>query len=592
MPSLVLLFFFSDTATPEIFTLFLMFSLFFFLMIRRPPRSTLFPYTTLFRSRQGILDLMGDPLRPLPPRRHPLGLQQLRQVVEDHDGAGVLAVRAPQRRRGGEERERGAAPPHRDLELGAGGRGAPRALHLRDHRPEVRAGEDLLEKASDGRRFVHAEHARRGAIDGREAPERVEGDHAGGDGLEDGLDVDAPILELRVLVRQVEVRLFELPLRFRQVVRHTVEGLDEDADLVVSPRLHLVGEVAGGNLARALGELLDGARDPAREVEAEPREREHDDQRHEQEEQDVDALDRHLQQLELLVFPERLGDAAPASLEPIRDVRTDDDHAHDAALRAARRPNRDHRLDEIAGRELAHRGELLSGGALAQLALVELTRREIAEDRILDVDQLLALRPQDGDRAEPEPVLLLDEVGGQRLAPRVGQESVAIDHAADVLGVPERRTLEVAVVGLRHRERLVQRALDLRLEPPLDRLGDEVGGNEEDQRGRDEGQREKRHHQLGLELGADHVLAPLEPELDEVPEEEQHQEQQHDQVQIEQGEHGDIGRERQVRRVDADVQEVRRADQHEEPGENDQVALAPVLVAEEGHGYWTRWIVR
>src|SRR6266567_1227405 len=32
-------------------------SLFFFLMIRRPPRSTLFPYTTLFRSRGGLLDL-------------------------------------------------------------------------------------------------------------------------------------------------------------------------------------------------------------------------------------------------------------------------------------------------------------------------------------------------------------------------------------------------------------------------------------------------------------------------------------------------------------------------------------------------------
>src|SRR5215204_7048227 len=29
---------------------FFPFSLFFFLMIRRPPRSTLFPYTTLFRS--------------------------------------------------------------------------------------------------------------------------------------------------------------------------------------------------------------------------------------------------------------------------------------------------------------------------------------------------------------------------------------------------------------------------------------------------------------------------------------------------------------------------------------------------------------
>src|SRR5437899_13019944 len=31
-------------------TLFFIFAIFFFLMIRRPPRSTLFPYTTLFRS--------------------------------------------------------------------------------------------------------------------------------------------------------------------------------------------------------------------------------------------------------------------------------------------------------------------------------------------------------------------------------------------------------------------------------------------------------------------------------------------------------------------------------------------------------------
>src|SRR2546426_12036448 len=43
-----------------LFTMFLFYCyrdfcsfLFFFLMIRRPPRSTLFPYTTLFRSGQG-----------------------------------------------------------------------------------------------------------------------------------------------------------------------------------------------------------------------------------------------------------------------------------------------------------------------------------------------------------------------------------------------------------------------------------------------------------------------------------------------------------------------------------------------------------
>src|SRR3712207_3411604 len=40
----------------------------FFLMIRRPPRSTLFPYTTLFRSDRGALrdgDPRRDPNRPV-----------------------------------------------------------------------------------------------------------------------------------------------------------------------------------------------------------------------------------------------------------------------------------------------------------------------------------------------------------------------------------------------------------------------------------------------------------------------------------------------------------------------------------------------
>src|SRR5216683_3851201 len=45
--------------------LFLSFLLFFFfLMIRRPPRSTLFPYTTLFRSRPGCHRPRRRPGRP------------------------------------------------------------------------------------------------------------------------------------------------------------------------------------------------------------------------------------------------------------------------------------------------------------------------------------------------------------------------------------------------------------------------------------------------------------------------------------------------------------------------------------------------
>src|SRR6266850_6988657 len=51
--------------------LFLLCLFFFFLMIRRPPRSTLFPYTTLFRSAQAsvtnaLLEHTGRP----PPRQH------------------------------------------------------------------------------------------------------------------------------------------------------------------------------------------------------------------------------------------------------------------------------------------------------------------------------------------------------------------------------------------------------------------------------------------------------------------------------------------------------------------------------------------
>src|SRR2546430_17430825 len=48
-------------------------SFFFFLMIRRPPRSTLFPYTTLFRSlpaasRRRLLHLLRRRLAPGAPR--------------------------------------------------------------------------------------------------------------------------------------------------------------------------------------------------------------------------------------------------------------------------------------------------------------------------------------------------------------------------------------------------------------------------------------------------------------------------------------------------------------------------------------------
>src|SRR5262245_64202595 len=75
-----------------IYVSFLLFDLFFFLMIRRPPRSTLFPYTTLFRSQDsdvrelqthpfGVRELRHDGRRSSRSEEHTSELQSLRHLV-------------------------------------------------------------------------------------------------------------------------------------------------------------------------------------------------------------------------------------------------------------------------------------------------------------------------------------------------------------------------------------------------------------------------------------------------------------------------------------------------------------------------------
>src|SRR2546426_2425034 len=59
-----------------------MFSFFFFLMIRRPPRSTLFPYTTLFRSGRVGGREAGAELRERRRRETELHLDEVRS--EEH----------------------------------------------------------------------------------------------------------------------------------------------------------------------------------------------------------------------------------------------------------------------------------------------------------------------------------------------------------------------------------------------------------------------------------------------------------------------------------------------------------------------------
>src|SRR5687767_15497769 len=59
-------------------------------MIRRPPRSTLFPYTTLFRSHADLQQLRGDGLR---------GLLRLRRLAssENHERDAVVTEQGAKR---------------------------------------------------------------------------------------------------------------------------------------------------------------------------------------------------------------------------------------------------------------------------------------------------------------------------------------------------------------------------------------------------------------------------------------------------------------------------------------------------------------
>src|SRR5690349_24174366 len=58
-------------------TFFIKYSYFFFLMIRRPPRSTLFPYTTLFRSRARLRHVLHE-------REGPVVRSHARARSEEH----------------------------------------------------------------------------------------------------------------------------------------------------------------------------------------------------------------------------------------------------------------------------------------------------------------------------------------------------------------------------------------------------------------------------------------------------------------------------------------------------------------------------
>src|SRR2546426_302768 len=142
--------------------------LFFFLMIRRPPRSTLFPYTTLFRSGRRLPRVRLPAGGPRPPPRHPHAAGPVASVRRDRPCHGGGAADGYAARRGGREAHRPSAP-GRDPRTVAvrslcGGRG--RAGTARRRPPPHAVGRDPARPHARWRARRHPQ-GRRGAQPGR-----------------------------------------------------------------------------------------------------------------------------------------------------------------------------------------------------------------------------------------------------------------------------------------------------------------------------------------------------------------------------------------------------------------------------------------
>src|SRR5207249_10831634 len=91
---------------------------FFFLMVRRPPSSTLFPYTTLFRSA-GFLRLphahLAAPLRPAHRLRPPHGDRKSTRLNSSHVSISYAVFCLKKKKREPQPPSRPAPPPETHL---------------------------------------------------------------------------------------------------------------------------------------------------------------------------------------------------------------------------------------------------------------------------------------------------------------------------------------------------------------------------------------------------------------------------------------------------------------------------------------------
>ena len=330
---------------------------------------------------------------------------------------------------------------------------------------------------------------------------------------------------------------------------HHVEGFDERPELVARLRLEPDVELALADRARAIGQLLNRPGDAFGEVEAEPGAADQNQQRHREEDRNVDTLDRTAQDLELLVLL-GLGGCQPRLRPQVgAEILRDDDGADARAIRVLDRPGGTDQQSEVVElvvgrfdvpRRDGARGDPVRRGARGAHRVLRQRRRFPRRD------QRQLLRPaRIGDRAVDldHAVAHGGELGIDE-AVEVGVEA-GRHRGREPLGAERHLFLVVPVPFTRERLRGDQDLVDWRTEPARGHVADDAAAADQDEHGRNDRHRQQRGDELGAEP-RERRRAPLfHPQLEQVAREHEEQRDQQRDVNGEQRVEDDVGEERQ-----------------------------------------------